>query len=631
MCGITGIFKFQGQVEQNALRHMTDLLAHRGPDGEDYWIDEQKKIGLGHRRLSIIDLDPSANQPMQYADGRYIISFNGEIYNYIELKNSLLSSGCTFTTNSDTEVLLAMYHLKGKSMLSELEGMFSFVIWDNQKKILFGARDRFGEKPFYYNYSADHFVFASEIKSLFGFGVSTEVNKTMIANYLFNDLVINPMDESMTFYASVKKLPKSSYFEVSTDGRFSVSKYYTIQTEQKQIPLDAAAEEFRRLLSQSVERRLRSDVRVGSSLSGGLDSSAIVCTINRLLLDHKVALPNISFSARFKEKEYSEDTYLDAVVNHFKLENESVYPTSEILHNELQKVFYHQEEPFLSTSILNQWAVMRLAQKHKTTVLLDGQGADELLGGYTWYNRIYLAELHRKSKANYQEELDRRKQNGFSFNKLDFSEWIRSTFNQSVKRGNKYRQLLFKRYGFHGLSKNALWFGLLSKDFLDPKSTPYPVVESYKPDLNSVLLRDHSSLILEPLLRYADRNSMAFGREVRLPYLDHKLVDFCFSLPSSYKISHGWQKFILRKAFDKKLPDEVTWRKSKMGFAAPEKDWLNDPVNKDYIWGHWEYLQKKGIIKPNIPLLTGATWKVLMLSLMLQFSELNFKDVKKHS
>ncbi|MBK8926567.1 MAG: asparagine synthase (glutamine-hydrolyzing) [Crocinitomicaceae bacterium] len=467
MCGIAGIVKFSGQIDRESIKRMTDVIAHRGPDKEGIWLNEDRNVGFGHRRLSIIDLSDMASQPMSYANDQLIITFNGEIYNYLELTKLLVAAGYTFKSASDTEVLLAMYHWKGADMLRFLDGMFAFAIWNKSTNKLFCARDRFGEKPFYYSLTKDGFYFASEMKALFSVGIKVEIRNNMISNYLFNDLVINPNSESETFYVNVKKLVKSTYLEINLNGDFKTKSYYKINTNQIKIGEEESLEKFYSLLNASVIKRMRSDVKIGSSLSGGLDSSILVYLIQQNLLNTNSSAPNTTFTARFNEAGFSENEYLECILNDLKMENHSVFPNANLIHEELNDVFYHQEEPFMSTSILNQWAVMRLANQNNVTVLLDGQGADEMLGGYSWHSKIYLKELYSKSQNEYRHEIKNRAMNGFTKEKIELLDWLKINFKLGVKIGTRLRHYAFKKWGFNALSTNSIWFGILNENFYD--------------------------------------------------------------------------------------------------------------------------------------------------------------------
>jgi asparagine synthase (glutamine-hydrolysing) len=286
MCGISGVIRFDGQpIEHRVLQQMTDIIAHRGPDGDGHWLNHEKNVGLGHRRLSIIDLSHEADQPMHYLD-RYSIVFNGEIYNYIELKDILVKQGFSFKTQSDTEVLMALYHRDKEECLQYLDGMFAFVIYDALEKTVFCAKDRFGEKPFFYSYlPGKYFYFGSEMKCLWATEVQKEINDSMMFNYLNFALIENVNDLSETFYNNCTRLEHAHYLKIHLPTeKITIKKYFVIlpHTYRHGISIDKAKEQFKELFYTSVQRRLRSDVPVGSSLSGGLDSSLVVCTIDEL-------------------------------------------------------------------------------------------------------------------------------------------------------------------------------------------------------------------------------------------------------------------------------------------------------------------------------------------------------------
>ncbi|MCY7360470.1 MAG: asparagine synthase (glutamine-hydrolyzing), partial [Ignavibacteria bacterium] len=289
MCGISGIFSFSKSIEENRVHRMNESVAHRGPDGEGMWKNEEGNLLLGHRRLSIIDLLPEGAQPMHYID-RYVIVYNGEIYNYIELKATLEKKGYIFKTVSDTEVLLAAYAAYGENMFEHLDGMFAFAIWDKKEKNLFCARDRFGEKPFYYHHDKNAFIFCSEIKGLFAAGIEINFDSEMIFNFLAYDIQENPLNKEQTFYTAIKKIEAAHYLIIKADGSIIHKKYWSLNKPYGELKISHtdAFEKFRELFLTSVKRRLRSDVPVGISLSGGLDSSTITTCINYLNSDNKI-------------------------------------------------------------------------------------------------------------------------------------------------------------------------------------------------------------------------------------------------------------------------------------------------------------------------------------------------------
>lgn len=572
MCGIAGIVSIdKNEVSVQRLKSMTDAVAHRGPDGEGQWINEQENVGLGHRRLSIIDLSCNASQPMHYLN-KYTIIFNGEIYNYIELKESLLKQGYQFRSESDTEVIMALYDKEKENCLELFDGMFSFVIYDKESNEIFAARDRFGEKPFFYAYkSGEYFLFGSEMKCLWAAGIPKEVNNRMLFMYLSYGEVQNPNDLSETFFNHCYSLPHGHYLKLTVnDITLSITKYYQINYKNIDYSITEpdAQERFRELFYTSVKRRLRSDVTVGSSLSGGLDSSLVVCVIDKLK-KNTLQLQN-TFSAVFPGFAKDERKYIDFIVAKTKVAPHFTTPDANGIINVMEKLFWHQEEPFGSASIYIQYCVMQLAKENKVTVLLDGQGADEYLAGYHSYYTQFFNDLKinfpGRYPAQHREYKDLHRQNLINpIMKKDLKYLIRSKIPGAVKPLKK-----ILNYYNHKTSP------IFSSEFYDAYHAKDLVSEHHSGDLNGIL---HQSIFnggLQTLLRYADRNSMAHSREVRLPFLFHELVEFVFTLPPYFKINNGWTKWIMRSSFSDVLPKQIVWRKDKIGYEPPQKDWLEN-------------------------------------------------------
>ena len=536
MCGIAGIYRpIERQVHSNELKAMTDAIVHRGPDGEGYWTKDN--IGFGHRRLSIIDLSDNANQPMHFANERYTITYNGEIYNYLELREKLISKGYSFRSKSDTEVVLALYDQKKESFLKDLDGMFAMAIWDDKEKSLFCARDRFGEKPFYYSYSNGNLYFCSEMKGLWAAGIRKELDPHMAEHYMLSGRVTKNENTS-TFYKGIKQLEAAHYMIVREGKQPEISRYYEINISKcETLNEDQAIEKFSEIFTKSVSLRLRADVTVGSSLSGGLDSSSIVMMIDKL--KNESARQN-TFSARFKDFSKDEGEHIHQVIKVCKnVLGHEIYPSNEEMQSDFEKLKWHQEEPFASASIFAQWKVMSLAKHHKTIVLLDGQGADEYLAGYLPYYRTYFKQLYFTNKSHYKNEFK-------SYNNL------RDNSAVSVEEQETLRMKI----------------GRIKKTLLNQ---PLP----YNSDSLSNELKTHvQSFGLKELLRYADRNAMAHSREVRLPFLSHHLVDYVFSLPDNMKLRNGYTKYILRKSMESILPKSITWRIDKIGYEPPQSNWL---------------------------------------------------------
>ena len=596
MCGIAGFINTQlNSSSISILKRMIDVISYRGPDGEGHWLNSEKTVGLGHRRLSIIDLSDAGHQPMKYLE-RYVLIFNGEIYNYLELKNKLVSKGYSFHSHTDTEVLMALYDRYRENCLQYLDGMFAFALYDEKEKILFCARDRFGEKPFYYHYIEDNgFYFASEMKALWAAGIQKHVSEKLLFNYFAYGHLQNPDDLSETFYRNILKLEAAHFLKIDTSSARIIKKkrYWTLSVKKNEnISLEPVKEKFKELFYTSVKRRLRSDVPVGSSLSGGLDSSLVVMTID----EQKKGTGQLqkTFSARFPGYLKDEGAYMQMVIDRCKVEPHFTFPTAESSIKNIEKVFYHQEEPFGSVSICAQYEVMELAKKNNINVLLDGQGADEILAGYHNYFPVFFRELRKTNALLYKSEIS-------AYRILQKNSTINPTAKKSLKS-------IFRNYGgiSYKLAKkikqqySQLLYPEFNRDFYHENDK---MMFHFKPtfrNLNDSLLWDTTTIGLEQLLRYADRNSMAHSVEVRLPFLNHELVEFLFTLPSNFKIREGWTKWIMRETFKDFLPTEIVWRKDKIGYEPPQRSWMESKEIKELIFEKRRLLVNRKILNQKI-------------------------------
>jgi len=468
--------------------------------------------------------------------------------------------------------------------------MFAFAIWDEKEQQFFAARDRFGEKPFYYYENERYLFFASEMKALWAIGVEKIIEEKMLLNYLALGHVQNSADKEQTFFKDVFSLPPAHFFQYQPHAqKLIVKKYWRVDKEIRiDITAADAIEKFNHLFTESVNKRLRSDVAVGTSLSGGLDSSTILSTIHEL----KSRSTEIkTFSAVFPGFEKDESTYINLLSNKFKVPNFKTQPAAYGLIKDFETLCYHQEEPFQSTSIYAQFKVFELAKRQQVKVLLDGQGADETLAGYHRYIQWFLQEvLSRHKLGAAQKEIK-----ALHKNHIPFSWGLRNYFAAFLPmhaamqlEKNEYRKTIHQpdiNHEFLKQQKGKEWEGIHK-----------PIVTK----LNDILHYNTFELGLEELLRYADRNSMAHGREVRLPFLDHKLVEFIFSLPSNLKIHDGWTKWLLRKAMDKKLPDEIVWRKDKIGYEPPQQQWMENKTLQEYIYEAKKKLVASKILRQNV-------------------------------
>ena len=608
MCGIAGILSADpAHITEQRLKRMTDAIAHRGPDGQGRWISPSHLAGLGSRRLSIIDLSPAGAQPMHYLD-RYTLIHNGEIYNYRELRSLLQLKGYSFSSRTDTEVIMAAYDLYGTSCLQHFDGMFAFALWDEQERTLFLARDRFGEKPLFIYQDSHQFLFASEMKALWAAGIIKDSNPAMLFNFITLGYTQNPADGSETFFRHINKLPARSFLLYHAPSQQSqISKYWdpypeegahmrgiagagvasvsaaSVSTATRNTATrseQAVLDEFTALLADSVNKRLRSDVSVGTSLSGGLDSSTIVAHILRQE-NPPQKLP--TFSAVFPGFAKDESAYISLVTRHFSLENCQTTPGPADLIRDFEKLVHHQEEPFQSSSIYAQFSVFGLAAGRHVKVLLDGQGADELLAGYPKYYSWYWRELYRSDKKTLALELAAAKDFDAPEDwgwKNRLAAWLPAYALRYQKKRRAARQL-----GNEDLSRDFVRQSGISYYDIPPAGS-----------LNGILYYNALRNGMEELLRYADRNSMAHGVEVRLPFLDHRLAEFVFSLPAHFKIRAGWTKWLLRKTAEPILPTGIAWRRDKIGYEPPQQTWMQDPTLQEYVQEARRSLVETGVL-----------------------------------
>lgn len=580
MCGIAGIIDLNNKpVAENDLRRMISAQIHRGPDGQGFFVDGA--VGLGHCRLSIIDLSASGAQPMANEDGSLQIVFNGEIFNYVELKKELAAAGHCFKSNTDTEVILHAYREWGVDCLNRFNGMWAFAIWDKKRKRIFCSRDRFGIKPFYYYKSKDFFAFGSEIKALLTIdSIKREAEEERVFNYLFYG--IEDYDDK-TFFKDIRQLSGSHYmiFDLAgSEPELKIKKWYNF-FDRENIEYAASGndeKELLNLLQDSVRIRLRSDVPVGSCLSGGLDSSSVVCAAGGLLKGGASPRQEV-FTASFPGESIDESAYAQKAIDAAGCVGNFVYPDIKGLKEALDDIVWHQEEPFGGLSAYAQWSVMARAREKNVKVMLDGQGGDELFFGYERYYAFYFFECFlKKGKV-------------FEFAKEFYLASKNSRLN--IKSLAQY----FFYFSFFGLRKIRLAVKL--KPLLNPDQ--FNRFAGRARDLFRVknlfsLQRDEiMGRQLSHLLKYEDRNSMAHSVEARLPLLDHRLVEFACKLSPGRKIHGGWTKYILREAVKGVVPDEIRWRKIKIGFEVTEEKWLaefypgiktlfsNNPLSGKYI------------------------------------------------
>lgn len=558
MCGIAAIFSNR-PISFATIKKMTDIIEHRGPDGEGHQSLFDGKLWLGHRRLAIVDLSNNGSQPMSYKNGRYWIVFNGEIYNYIEIRKELEALGHRFVSTTDTEVIMAAYDEWGEACLHKFNGMWAFIIVDTVAKTLFASRDRFGVKPFYYAVKDETIAFASEIKQLLVEDfVNKKANRDKVAKFLlFGEVNM----EKETFFEGVNQLLPSEAMRINLDegvGSLKTWRYYyplVNKAMKRDGNLTEYQHQFKELLFDSVRLRLRSDVPVGSCLSGGMDSSSIVLVMHELFKQEGVRNNIKTFTSCFANKKYDEWEFAETIVEQAGADSYQVYPDMNDLFNEIEDLIWHQDEPFKSTSIYAQWNVMRLARQNNITVLLDGQGADETMAGYHPYISVYMANLIRAGEfQTAAEELKKLKETGLiSATEPLGKVWLKIIYHAlgiKIRRGSDVKELLKKEYQH------------ITRTEIPSNFQEYLYTEIFGS--------------LQSLLRYEDRNSMAFSIEARTPYLDYRLVELMLSIPGGYKIYGGYTKPFLRQAMKGIMNDKVRLRVDKKGFVTPEDIWYRE-------------------------------------------------------
>jgi len=554
MCGISGIINFNDKpVKEDQIRTMMQQMKHRGPDDEGTFFDNN--VGLGFVRLSILDLSPAGHQPMFSHNGKYVIIFNGEVYNYIEIREELKYK-YEFKTGTDTEVILAAYQEWGEKCLDKFNGMFSLVIYDTISKEIFAARDRFGIKPFYYYQDEERFIFASEIKSILPLIDNKKPNDKIIYDYLLFNRTSHTEE---TFFKNIKKLQHGFWLKINNNNVIFNKWYNLIDKISDNTSL--SPEEYRELFKDSLKLRLRSDVPVGVTLSGGIDSSSIVAS---LIKDFELNDLN-TFSAVFGKNEDSDESEF---IDEFKPIVKNMFytsPDADDFFKDFNIFIDAHNEPIPDTSPYAQYKVMELASKY-VTVTLDGQGADEQLAGYHYFFGSYYIELIKQFK---------------------FLRFIGENM-QYFKKHKSLNALKYFAYyllpvNFQNKISNQI-FPSIHKDFFNKYNNAYDVNKMlYKPKNLSDSLVQHFEYKLEHLLGWEDLNGMHFSIESRVPFLDYRLVEATLSTPSNQKINKGETKHILREALKDILPEKIAQRKDKKGFTNPRAKWFRTEEFKDYI------------------------------------------------
>ena len=593
MCGIAGFLRNASLSENDTIliKRMTDSIAHRGPDAEGHWKDNS--VVLGHRRLSIIDPTAEGNQPMESADGRYVIVYNGEIYNYRELRSELENANIRFKTHTDTEVIMESYRVYGENCFSRFNGMWALAIYDRSERKILLSRDRFGIKPLYY-IDSNIFVFASEIKAILkAFPEYCKPNDTFIARYL-NGGVYEDYDE-LTCYEKVKVFPPSSTCEIDLETlNKSWNKYWEfdeIKFYNKWIKGKNPYTTFRKLFEESIELRIRADTEVGTCLSGGLDSSAIAgCASSKY--SHKMN----TFSSIYEDEDCNEEFYIKKVNEKWDAIPHYMEPDryQKDLPKYIKDIIWHHDQPTAGSSLYSGYMVM-MKVSGNVKVILDGQGADELFAGYMPYSP-YIEDVLSdggvlsKLKAIWL----------LTILKKEWPQVLSSIDSDTLVRavGMRHRQK-FENKDMTKSMRAKRTYKLFTDDF-KAKLSEQEKCNDYKTSshLGDNLCNDVLLYSIPTILHNVDGNSMAFSIESRVPFLDYRIVEFALALNGKYKIRNQWTKWIVRKALKEYLPKEVIKRKNKMGFPAPFARWLREAECKDEFREKIYSFGRRNIIPP---------------------------------
>lgn len=566
MCGLVACLQLNGAGADGVqLKRMTDVIRHRGPDDEGFFLSGP--VGLGFRRLSILDLSPAGHQPMTVPDAGVTIVFNGEIYNFLELRHELESMGHRFRSTGDTEVLLHAYLEWGQDCLSRLNGMWAFVIHDGRTNSLFGSRDRFGIKPLYRHQCADQLLFASEIKAIRASGCHDgKTNWRVAANFLLH----GRLDESTeSFYEGIVQVGAGCAFEVALDGSYREWRYWSLEGIQSRTCHDPAAD-YAELFEDAVRLHMRSDVPVGVHLSGGLDSSSIICASARIRSAAGATDPLMAFC--FTSRQFDESRYIAATLAQTRASMEQLDANARTIWDGLPAMLWYQDEPVHSMTAAVSFQLMKLTAARGLKVVLNGQGADESAAGYPSYFVNYWHGLLRSRRWHraWSEIASHARMHGRSPFAV-FARQLQFLARTSLSHSSTYRAISRARAA-QRLHSNP-W---ISREIADHLSPPDDEILDHR--LKSVLVKSVCQSPLPLYLRIEDRNASAHSIEVRVPFLDYRLIEFLFRLPDNWHMRGPWNKYVQREAMRNRIPELVATRVDKMGFPTPAQEWLSGPL-----------------------------------------------------
>lgn len=562
MCGIAGVWNRNGEpVAQLSLQKFTDSLSHRGPDGNGFYIDHDANLGFGHRRLAIIDTTDGGRQPMSFANGRYWITYNGEIYNFLELKSELQGYGYQFQNNSDTEVILTAYHYWGEDCQSRLNGMWAFAIWDREERKLFLSRDRFGVKPLIYYFDEQRFAFASEMKAFLHLDwFQLEFSPLIVAAALSNEKTTEGVEECLL--QGLHHLFGGHCLTLKMGAGPKIRRWWRTMDHLEKTPdlYKDQVSHFRELFLDACRIRMRSDVPIGTALSGGLDSSSVVCGM-RHIRNTNIASDRLAndwqkaFVVTYPGSDIDERKYADVVINHTGVSPVYSIGRSDMYMEYYDDILFHLES--IADIHLGPWLVYKTQRENGIVVTLDGHGGDEILAGYPWYITAALKDALLAASPLQVKEIFATL-NGMGV--FSGGQFLNILKNYSTKR--------FNRHNHPWLIQNPMKFA--PSNYLEDLS-----MMGDRNTLFKSLYVDFHFTQLPTILHNFDRISMAHGVEIRSPFLDWRLVSYLFSLPSNTKIGSGFTKRILRDALKDILPDAIRKRTSKLGFPNLAEAWTS--------------------------------------------------------
>ncbi|MFC1984802.1 asparagine synthase (glutamine-hydrolyzing) [Chloroflexota bacterium] len=584
MCGICGVFTFNGinfEITQDLVVDMRDTMIHRGPDDSGIYISPDRRIGLGHRRLSIIDLSSAGRQPMCTEDGAVLITYNGEVYNHQRLRNDLEKNGHLYKSLTDTETILHLYEEKGVNCVNDLEGMFAFAIWDSRRRQLFLARDRMGEKPLYYTIQNGQLIFASEIKAILKHPqIKREMDMTALYHYL--TFFVTPAPK--TLFKGINKVPPGHLMVCDENGNIQLKQYWDVisTTEEGDYPEEYYVEKLRGLLTESIRKRMMSDVPFGVFLSGGIDSST-----NVALMASQIDRPVETFSVGFKDQPaYDEFEYARQIAREFKTNHHEIVIDQRDFMDYIPELIYCQDEPLADWVCVPLYFVSKLARKNGAIVIQIGEGSDEVFFGYDGY--MSILNIYNRYWKPYMKMPRVFRQGIYSLAHLLSPPKMRG--RKDIK--NILRQAAFDEELFWGgaiafteahkkliLSNPTDWQGLNSFDIIEEHLNK---IDSQKPNadfLERMLYLELKHRLPELLLMRVDKVTMSTSVEGRAPYLDHNLVQFAMGVPSKFKIKNGQVKYILKQAVKGVIPENIIHRK-KQGFSAPVREWFSGEMGE---------------------------------------------------